>query len=868
MNMNKIIIIDGNSLLFRAYYATAYGDSANIMRTKDGIPTNALFAFANMINRLLNNLKEGDYIFVGFDTGVKTFRHQENANYKANRKPAPKELIEQMPLARQLLQALNIFTFEKEGYEGDDVCGSVAKMAVENGVDAIIYTSDRDFLQLVDSHITVDLLKVGLSNISIMDIAAIKEKYGIEPKQIIDYKGLVGDSSDNLPGIPTIGDKTAAKLINQYGSLENIIDNAQNIGGKLGENIAKYAEQGKMSKHLAIIKTDVALPFSLDDTRYQGYDFTFINEFANRYELKQFLSRLSTKLKKKDQDLQDLHYETLVSLDGIDIGNKLGIALDMEETNYHSALIYGMAISTNGKNYYLSFEDFIKDETSRKILEDEKRLKYGYDLKASKVALAKHGINLKGIHFDIMLAAYLLDSSLKNNVESIFHFFGIDIPNANDDQLNLFQENKPERTSFIANHALAFEGKVLAELDKQASLTLFQEIEIPLIDVLADMEIEGFPLDKEKLNELGDTFRHEMNVAKQKVYALAGEEFNLDSPKQIADILFNKLGLKTSKKNSTSVEVLKELIDEHPIIGEILTYRKYAKLCSTYVDGLISHLYPDGKIHCIFNQALTSTGRLSSSDPNLQNISIRDEESKQIREAFYYHDDNYAIMSFDYSQIELRILAKLSNSKTLQDVFNHGGDIHELTAQKIFKVEKVTPDVRRQAKTVNFGIIYGISDWGLSEQLGISIKEAKEIIKNFYEAFPEISDYFRNIVDQANKYGYVTTLFGRRRYLREVYDASYQVREFARRAAMNAPIQGTAADLIKISMVETAKLLKEGKYQSKLILQIHDELIFKMHVNEAKELKEKITNIMQSALGDTIKLEVSCGYGKTWYDAK
>lgn len=867
--MAKAYVIDGNSLLFRAFYATYRGNDDEVLRTKDGIPTNAIFAFANMINRILSSLKEGDTIFVAFDTGHETFRHKENKDYKANRKPAPEILIEQMPIVREFLKSLNIFTYEKDGYEADDIAGTYSKLAAKEGYDVIVYTSDRDYLQLIEDKITIHILKTGMSNIMIMDEKAMMEEYGLKPLQIIDYKGLRGDASDNLPGIPGVGDKTAVKLIQEYGSFDKILEEAPNFKSKVGENIVTFQEQGKLSYRLAVIDIHMDLPFSVSDTIYAGYNFDNINQFANRYELKQFMNRLPAKLKMFDPNNVEIEYKTIKSVKeaSLDLSKGIGVSLDREEGNYNNAVIYGLALTNGSTNYYINIDDLKKDEKLKEILKDEKVKKYCFDFKAIKVALSYADIEINGLEFDLLLASYLLDSSLVNNLEGVLHYFGVNLSNDNE-ALSLFDNSNPKRAAETSYFATYLAPKAFAELDKISCLNLYKEIEIPLANVLANMEIEGFPLDPDKLEEMGESFKSQLEIAKQNIYKYAGEEFNIDSPKQVGQILFEKLGLPSNKKNSTSVEVLKELIMVHPIIPEILTYRKYAKLLSTYVSGLVSHVYSDGKIHAMFNQAQTATGRLSSSEPNLQNISVRDEEGKLIRKAFYYKDENYSILSLDYSQIELRILASLSKCQKLIDVFKRGEDIHASTAKNVFHVENPTSEQRRKAKAVNFGIIYGISDWGLSEQIGTSFGEAKKIIDNFYTAYPEIGLYFKGVVDSAIKNGYATTLLGRRRYLREIHDTNYQVREFARRAAMNAPIQGTAADLIKIAMIKTFNALKEKGLKTKLVLQIHDELLFKVPNEEKEEVFNLVKSIMENALELDVKLEVDGGFGRTWYDAK
>ena len=864
--MAKAYIIDGNSLLFRAYYATAYGGN-EIMRTKDGTPTNAIFSFSNMLNKVLQSLKEGDALFVGFDTGKATFRHKEDETYKANRKPAPEDLKIQMPIVREMLHALDIFTFEKEGFEADDICGTVSNMLGKDGYDVIVYTSDRDFLQLIDKKVSIHIIKTGMSNIVVMNEKTMPELYGFQPLQIIDYKGLRGDSSDNLPGIPGVGDKTAVKLIQDYGSFEAIVEAAKGMKSKVGESIVQNAELGRHCYEMAKILTNVELPFTSKDLVYEGYSYEKVMAFCNKYELKQFLNRIPQNLR-KDSELDNVEFEEVTKLPKFDDVKEITLALDIEPGNYNDANVYGMSVLINKKLYYIREENLKDNGELLEILKNPSVKKYCYDYKAIKVALHHKDIEIDGLYFDALLAAYLLDSTLVNNVDSIMHYFGVNVSSKKDESLSLFDNSNPEKTCKIAYYSLKVANKALSDLDVLECLRLYQEVEIPLASVLADMEIEGFPLDIEVLEKMGENFKVQIENIKQRIYSMAGEEFNIDSPKQVGEILYGKLGLENSKKNSTSVDALKLLVDKHPIVSEILLYRKYAKLLSTYVTGLSSHIYGDGKIHAIFNQALTQTGRLSSSEPNLQNISVRDEEGKLIRKAFYYKDDNLSILSLDYSQIELRILASLSNCKKLQEVFESGQDIHAATAASVFHVENPTADQRRRAKAVNFGIIYGISDWGLSEQIGVSVKEAKQIISSFYDAYPEIGKYFQKITTEVVKNGYVTTLLGRRRYLREVHDANYQVREFARRAAMNAPIQGTAADLIKIAMIKVDKALKEKKLKSKLILQIHDELLFKVPSEEKDIVFNLVKDIMEHALDLPTKLEVDGGFGHTWYDAK
>ena len=865
--MPKAYIIDGNSLLFRAYYATAYGPNPQILRTKEGIPTNAIMAFSNMLNKILQGLKEGDAMFVGFDTGKATFRHKEDEKYKANRKPTPEDLVKQMPIAREMLKALDVPMFELEGYEADDLCGTVAKRLGSNGYEVLVYTSDKDFLQLIDNHITVNLLKTGMSNMVVMNEKTMPETFGFQPKQIVDYKGLRGDSSDNLPGIPGIGDVTAVKLIQEYGSFDKIIEAAPTMKGKLAENLINGAEQGRHCYEMAQILTDVELPFDNEHFVYKGYEFEKVAEFCHKYELKQFLNRLPSNLQKNSSSEVSIDGEEITSLKDVEIGDKLYIYIDREPGNYHLSEVYGLGLFTKGKAYYISKENF-NDETLSSVLKDEKVSKATYDYKALMVLLNHLGIEINGLTFDLLLAAYIVDSSLNNDIKAVVQYFGYQLPMPDDAILSLFDNSDKAGTMNVAYAISLIEQKATKELENQAGLDLYRNVELPLTIVLAKMEIEGFPLDVNKLEEFGETFQEQLNLIKKEIYELAGKEFNIDSPKQVGVILYEKLGLKGDKKGSTSVDVLKSLINAHPIVPEILKYRKYAKLLSTYVTGLASHIHADQKIHAIFNQAQTATGRLSSSEPNLQNISIRDEEGKMIRQAFYYKEDGVSILSLDYSQVELRILAHLSHCKKLQEVFESGEDIHAATAKKLFNVDEPSELQRRKAKAVNFGIIYGISDWGLADQVGMSMKDAKLMIERFYETYPEVNHYFRQVVAEVTEKNYVTTLLGRRRYLREVNDTNYQVREFARRAAMNAPIQGTAADLIKVAMIAVDKALTEKKLKTKLILQIHDELLFKVPDDEKDIVYPLIKSIMENALKLDVKLEVDGGYGRTWYDCK
>ena len=864
--MSKIIVIDGNSLLFRAFYATYY-DPSNIMRTKSGQATNAIFAFSNMITSLLTNLKKGDGIFVGFDAGKHTFRHQEYKDYKANRPELPKDLITQFPIARELLDKLNIVHYECDNLEADDICGIIANKAQKEGYKVYIYTSDKDYLQLIDENITIELIKKGLKDIKEMTPQTFKEEWGFEPIQITDYKGLRGDDSDNLKGIPGVGDKTAKQLISQFGDLESIIQNAD-TKTKVGRNIIEFQDNGRMCKHLAIIAKDQEIPIGVNETIYNGYKFNSVSEFANKYEFKSLVSKLPKLFKQEVKHNEKVDFCEVFDSNGIDFDDKIGIDVDIENVNYHDAVFNGLAFTASSKTYYISKANLLKDEKLLSILKNPDIKKFAFDFKKVRYVLAKNNIEVNGLFFDLILASYLIDSSIKNDIESVLNYYSIDISYATTKNL-LFDDSTKQISIATSFYSIGLFEEIKEKLLARNQYELLVNIEQPLTIVLCDMELEGFPLDKETLLSFKTIYQEKLDILTKEIHLLAGEEFNINSPKQVSHILFEKLNLKSNRKGSTSVEFLEMIKNEHPIISKILEYRKYAKIISTYVDGLIPFIHDDGKVHSTFNQALTTTGRLSSSEPNLQNISTRDEEGKQIRKAFFYKDPTLSILSLDYSQIELRILAHLSDAKSMIEFFNNDEDVHASTAIKIFNLDREpTSAERRRAKTVNFGIVYGISDYGLSEQLDCPISEAKEIIKNFYQAFPEIKKFLNHLIDDATEKGYAETMFHRRRYLPELQSSQYQVREFAKRAAMNAPIQGSAADLMKVSMIQVYNAIKEKGFKSKIVSQIHDELIFKVYEDEKEEFYKTVKEIMENSVKLKVKLKVDGGYARDWFSAK
>lgn len=861
----KLYVVDGNSLLFRAYYATSF--TGNIMRRKDGFPTNAIFGFSNMMTKLLSQLKDGDKLFVSFDTGKPTFRKQKLESYKAQRKPIEEDLTVQLPVARELLKAMGIFYYEEDGYEGDDIAGTVAKLGSSKNIETICFTSDKDYLQLIDDNITIHMLKKGLTDIEEMNEESLKEKMGLTPLQIIDFKGLMGDPSDNLKGIPGVGEKTAIKLIQQHGSLENIIEAMKTDKSKLAQKILENQELGYLCKEMATIVTDMKLPFTLDELDYEGYDYNELSNFYTKYECFSLLKKLKPNDKKatKNKKVEQANFDKITVRKFKEIPFTPVCILDIEKGNYNTSPINGICFAKDGITYYLPYFLAKNDADFISYMEDENIKKITFDYKALKVSLNRDNINVKGLEFDLSLASYLLDTSLSNDPVSIFGYHGINILFTSN-EISLFEDN--ETVYNMAYHLEKIYPDVIKNLEDDNSLNLLKKIELPLCEVLAEMEIEGFPIHKEVLEEMNNTYKDILNKLQEQIYSLAGYSFNIASPKQIADLLFHKLNLPTNKKESTSIEVLNFLRNKHPIVPLLIEHRKYSKIISTYTEGLLSYVHEDNKLHTIFNQALTQTGRLSSSEPNLQNISTRNEEGKLVRKAFYY--DNDYLLSLDYSQIELRILASMSSCSPLIETFNNDEDIHSRTAMDVFNVNKefLTPELRRRAKTVNFGIIYGISDWGLSEQISSSAKEAKEIITTFYNKYPEVKNYFTQVIQDTKELGYSTTLYGRKRHIPEISSDNYNIREFGKRAAMNASIQGTGADIIKIAMINISKFLKENNYKTKMVLQIHDELIFRVPEEEKDIMPSLLKDLMENCVSLKVKLKVEGSLAKTWYDCK
>ncbi|MBR0420676.1 MAG: DNA polymerase I [Erysipelotrichaceae bacterium] len=857
----KLLLIDGNSVLFRAFYATSYG---NIMKTSKGVYTNAVYAFANMLNKAIKTIRP-DYCAVAFDKGKHTFRHDIAPDYKAGRKETPEELIMQFPLVRDMLKAYNIPYLEYDTIEADDIIGSLAK---KYDMETCILSSDRDMLQLIDDTTSVYVMRKGMSDIAKMDETALKDEYGLKPYQIIDYKGLAGDKSDNIKGVEGVGDKTAVKLLNDYDTCEGIYDHINEIKGKLQEKLIRDKDSCFLSKQLATIKTDVEIDKKLEDLKLD-IDVEGRNNFFEQYEMYSLIRKddyLSEKKKAAASIVKTISDELL---------NDSLIYFVSDEFSYYERNIYGACFAKGDKCEYIDLADLKNDVKALSYLADDKR-KTVFDLKALKHAMKYNGINLSDKGIDDIYLMCFLSNNYNADLASIIMNFGFGA--IEEGKLIFGTVKKPlEPTnevlsayaSTIAMALSKIKDTVRKELKEKEMISLYEDIELPLIDVLFEMEEEGVYCDEKELDEIAEATRKKITLYEEKIYHYAGHEFNISSPKQLAEVLYGEMELPDLKKGSTNAEVLIKLAEYHPIISDILEYRKYTKLYSTYAEGLKKYIRPDGKIHTIFSQMITQTGRLSSYDPNLQNISVRDDEGREIRKAFKAKKGHY-FLSCDYSQVELRVLCSLANEPKMIKAFNNGIDIHTKTAMDIFGLtpEEVTPIARRNAKAINFGVVYGISDFGLSNQTNLTVKEAKKFIEDYFVTYPNIKRYLDTQVEFCKDNGYVKTMMNRRRYINEINDRNYMVREFGKRAAMNATIQGSAADLIKIAMVKAADVLKKEKMESKLILQVHDELIFDVPENEIEIMKVMIPKLMSEAYKLKTRLDSSLAIGKDWYEAK
>lgn len=891
MANQKLLLIDGNSVAFRAFYAL-YRQLENF-RNPEGLHTNAIYTFKNMLDVLLNDVKP-DHVLVAFDAGKTTFRNNMYADYKGGRQKTPGELSEQLPYIQELLHDLGISTYELENYEADDIIGTFSRIGEKNGFDVTIVTGDKDLTQLATEKTTVMVTKSGVMNLEAYTPEHMKEVNGVTPTEFIDMKALMGDNSDNYPGVTKVGPKKASQLVQEYGSVENLYDHIDEMKqSKLKENLLNDKDKALLGKKLATIDCQTPVTIGIDDIKRKDVDYPKLRRFYEKMNFRKFLSELDPSAADSENqndenekvlmEYTELTKDNLAKVDAKE-GDTIVFYLGMLGPNYHLADFVGFAFKIAGQIYVSRDVDLLKEQNLQHLLEDEKIKKDVFDLKRTTVGLNRLGIHAHGIDYDMLLASYLINN--ENNSDDMAEVCRMYGNNSVRSDLDVYGKGKseqiPEDDKVLFNHlatkAEAIESlkeTLLAKLKEHEQDDLFASIEIPVARVLAKMEINGIKVLPDTLTQLQDEFAGELSKMEKEIYEEAGEEFNINSPKQLGHILFEKMGLKPIKKTktgySTSVDVLNQLKDENPIIEKILSYRQIAKIQSTYVNGLLDVIQKDGRVHTRYLQTLTATGRLSSVDPNLQNIPTRTEEGKQIRKAFVPSQPDGYIFSCDYSQIELRVLAQVSGDEQMQEAFRTGYDIHAHTAMRIFHLkstDEVTPLMRRRAKAVNFGIVYGISDYGLSKNLNISRKQAKEFIDNYFEQYPQIKDYMDKAVKVAREKGYAETIMHRRRYLPDIHAKNFNVRSFAERTAINSPIQGSAADIIKIAMINMQQKLDEMHLKTKMVVQVHDELIFDVPKDELETIKKIVPEVMQSAVRLDIPLVADSGYGHNWFDAK
>ena len=868
--MKKLLLTDGNAMLFRAYWATA----GRPMTTRQGIPTNAVFGFASMIQKAIDTVSP-DAVLIAFDAGKHTFRHDLYPDYKGGRRETPEDLVPQFAMARDFLDAFPIKWVEMQDIEADDLIGTMSKKYPE--YETVILTSDRDLLQLIDDTTSVLLMRKGITEMDIMTPETLKEQMGITPSQIIDLKGLMGDKSDNIPGIPGVGEKTAMKLLGEYGTVENVLAHADELKGALQKKIIEGRESAELSKKLATIRRDVDLDFTAEDCQFKP-DYKTLVRFLKTLDMNMLAAKYES-LSNTEKATADEHKDAA----GVKVhqvpenyyNSDIAVFCDDDRQHFYTAAMHGISLTDGKDSCFINIEDLKKDTGFRQYATDPKHRLIGFDIKRFMHLLEKEGLE---IHFtdDVMIKASLYDSTL-TGTDKIRDAFSLSVPVSYEEVYG-----KPSQPKLLVEedkqcaYACAEAGnimKIFMDLEKRKKdpqlEELYEKVEMPLTFILKKLETEGVYCEIGILDEIATRTYEKILLEQEAIHKAAGREFNINSPKQLSEILYDDLGLPSGKKRSTSADVLEKLSGIHPIIDHILVYRKLSKIYSTYAEGLKKYIQKDGKIHTIYNQCATQTGRLSSSEPNLQNISVRDEQGKEIRKAFLPSPGNVLISS-DYHQVELRILAHMADEPSLIDAFRKGIDIHTKTAMDVFGVdqEDVTGEMRRQAKVVNFGIVYGMSDFGLAEQLGVSRKEASSFISTYYEKYPGIRTYMQSLVDSCEKNGYVKTLSGRRREIPEIKDRNRMVREFGKRAAMNAPIQGTAADLIKLAMIHIDKAMSEAGVKSRMILQVHDELIFDVPKEETEQMKELIRTGMEQAMELKVPLTVECSVGSDWYEAK
>ena len=902
--MKKLVLIDGNSIMNRAFYGIM---GSKMLTSKDGKYTNAIYGFLAIMFKIMEDLKP-EYIAVAFDLKGPTARHEMYEGYKANRKGMPNELAEQMPMIKEVLRAMNIDVIEKQGYEGDDIIGTIAKYGEAQGLAVTILSGDRDNFQLASDNVTIRIprTKMGKTEVEDFDRNKVKEIYGLEPKQLIEVKALQGDTSDNIPGVPGIGEKTALSLIQKYQTIDNLYkqieEGTDDLKGKQKENITTNKELAYLSRTLGEINTNVPLEDNLETLKVEEWDKEKVLTLFKELNFKKYIERFNLSSEGSPKQSEE---NNLKSLFEILEGNEKTI---LEELNKTQELVYyfeleedlepskivkkkikAISICINKNVQYVKkpTHEFLKE-----IFENEQIKKYGHDLTEDYIILKQDGITMKNLKFDSMVAAYILNPTtgkypianvineyLELELEEYLKENNISQENAG--QITLFQNDRGNnneegkyKTAFFAYGIDRLKEVTMQKLEEIDALKLFEEIDMPTVEVLSDMQWNGMYVSLQELEEYGNEIKEKIENLSTDIYELSGEEFNINSTKQLGEILFEKLKLPVVKKNksgySTDVDVLEKLIEEHPVIEKILEYRQVMKLNSTYVEGMKPFINPKtGRIHSFFHQTITATGRISSTEPNLQNIPTRMELGKRLRQVFKPAEGKVYIDA-DYSQVELRVLAHISEDEHMIQAFQNGEDIHKQAASKVFGVpiNEVTKEQRSEAKAVNFGIVYGISDFGLGGQLSISRKKAKAYIDQYLSEYSGIKNFMENITNLAKEQGYVETLFKRRRYIPELQSNNYMVRQFGSRAAMNTPIQGTAADIMKIAMINVYKELKNRNLKSKIVLQVHDEMMIEADSSEKEEVKQLLKTCMESAITLKVPLIADISEAENWYECK
>jgi len=880
----KLLLIDGNSVSFRAFFAMH--NVLDKFVNGEGVHTNAVYAFNNMLEIILKD-EQPTHALVAFDAGKTTFRTKMFTEYKGGRSKTPPELMEQMPLIQDMLNYRGIKTYDLPDYEADDIIGTMSRKAEADGMDVTIITGDRDLTQLTTDKVTVKVNVKGVTETESYTPEHVKEKLGITPNQIIDMKGLMGDTSDNYPGVEKVGEKTAIKLLNQYDSIEGVYEHVDEMKkSKLKEHLIADKDKAYLSKKLATINLDAPVELNLGDLEYRGDNQEELMQFYQKMNFNSFLDKMDTPHANTAAELAEITVQELnaAAITEIVKSDKIHtLVVEGFGENYHTAPIIGLLI-TDGENYYGTTDFSILENAELKTwLADESQEKYLFDNKRTIALLHRYGCELAGISFDMLLVSYLLDTNdNKQDIGLVAKNYNINLPTEEEFYGKGVKKAVPEDDAvllkYLGQQAQVIDtlkDKMFAELKDNDQDSLYDEIELPLSIVLAEMEIKGVTVEVSKLKEMENTFATRLADIEGKIYQEAGKKFNINSPKQLGVVLFEDLKLPVVKKTktgySTSVDVLDKLKDKSPVVKMVLEYRQISKIQSTYVVGLQKFVQPDNKIHTIYLQTLTQTGRLSSIEPNLQNIPIRIDEGKQIRKAFVPQHEGWEIFSADYSQVELRVLAHISGDEHMQEAFKEDYDIHAHTAMRIFglnSTDEVTPNMRRQAKATNFGIVYGISDYGLSQNIGITRKQAAAFIDSYFEQYPGVKQYMDDIVKYARENGYVETIMHRRRYLPDIHSSNFNVRNFAKRTAMNTPIQGSAADIIKVAMINMQKMLEKENLQANLLLQVHDEMIFEAPKSEIETLEKLVPSVMDSAVKLDVPLKVETAHGKTWYEAK